>query len=59
MNCRRITPGDPYLRAIQTPNVDVHFTGVARITENGVVGDDGIERECDVIVCATGLAPKI
>ncbi|TVY37816.1 putative sterigmatocystin biosynthesis monooxygenase [Lachnellula subtilissima] len=55
VNCRRMTPGDPYLQAIQEPNVDLRFTGVARITEDGVVGDDGVERKCDVIVCATGF----
>ncbi|TVY26051.1 FAD-binding monooxygenase [Lachnellula hyalina] len=54
VNCRRMTPGDPYLQAIQEPNVDLRFTGVSRITEDGVVGDDGVERKCDVIVCATG-----
>ncbi|KAL9108033.1 MAG: hypothetical protein Q9227_007139 [Pyrenula ochraceoflavens] len=55
IGCRRITPGDPYMQAIQKPNVDVHFTPVTRITENGVVGEDGVERECDTIVCATGF----
>ena len=53
--CRRITPGDPYMEAIQKENVDVHFTPVEKITEKGVVGGDGIERECDTIVCATGF----
>lgn len=53
--CRRITPGDPYMHAIQKENVDVHFTPVTKITEKGVVGEDGIERECDTIVCATGF----
>ena len=42
-------------RAIQKENVDVHFTPVEKITEKGVVGGDGIERECDTIVCATGF----
>ena len=41
--------------AIQTANVDVHFTPVNKITETGVVGEDGVERECDTIVCATGF----
>ncbi|KAK5944688.1 hypothetical protein PMZ80_001888 [Knufia obscura] len=53
--CRRITPGDPYMAAIQKENVDVHFTPVEKITEKGVVGGDGVERECDTIVCATGF----
>ena len=55
IGCRRITPGDPYMEAIQKPNVDVHFTAVQRITEDGVVGEDGVERKVDTIVCATGF----
>ncbi|KAE8343375.1 hypothetical protein BDV24DRAFT_31997 [Aspergillus arachidicola] len=53
--CRRITPGDPYMEAIQKENVDVHFTPVVSCTEKGVVGGDGVEREVDTIVCATGF----
>ncbi|CAK7217039.1 hypothetical protein SCUCBS95973_003016 [Sporothrix curviconia] len=37
------------------PNVTVNFTAVTEFTENGVIGGDGIERECDTIVCATGF----
>lgn len=72
VGCRRITPGDPYMKgraaaptrihnelnyspAIQEPNVDVHFIPVTKITEDGVVGEDGVERKCDTIVCATGF----
>ncbi len=53
--CRRITPGDPYMEAVQKENVEVHFTHVERCTEKGVVGGDGVEREVDTIVCATGF----
>ncbi|EWG54448.1 hypothetical protein FVEG_17322 [Fusarium verticillioides 7600] len=53
--CRRITPGDPFMVAIQEPNVDVHFTGIARVDQNGVFGDDGTYTACDTIVCATGF----
>lgn len=42
------------MAAIQKENVDVHFTGVASITADGVIGDDGVLRKCDTIVCATG-----
>ncbi|CAP73334.1 uncharacterized protein PODANS_2_7220 [Podospora anserina S mat+] len=52
--CRRITPGDPYMEAIQKDNVDVHFTAVVSCTEDGVVGADGVERKVDTVVCATG-----
>ncbi|EEH48624.2 uncharacterized protein PADG_04703 [Paracoccidioides brasiliensis Pb18] len=55
IGCRRITPGDPYMLAIQQPNVDVHFTAVNKITEDGLVGEDGVERKVDTIVCATGF----
>ncbi|KAA6408312.1 MAG: flavin-binding monooxygenase [Lasallia pustulata] len=56
IGCHRITLGDPYMEAIQKPNVDVHFTPVTKITEDGVIGADGIERKVDTIVCATGFA---
>jgi cation diffusion facilitator CzcD-associated flavoprotein CzcO len=45
VGCRRITPGDPYMLAIQEKNVDVHFTPVVSCTEDGVVGEDGVERK--------------
>jgi cation diffusion facilitator CzcD-associated flavoprotein CzcO len=41
--------------AIQNENVDVHFTGVEEITEDGVIGVDGQERKADTIICATGF----
>ncbi|KAH6259915.1 hypothetical protein HBI42_095670 [Parastagonospora nodorum] len=55
VGCRRITPGDPYMNAIQKENVDVHFTAVDEIDETGVIGNDGKHREVDTIVCATGF----
>ncbi|KAF2123552.1 FAD/NAD(P)-binding domain-containing protein [Dothidotthia symphoricarpi CBS 119687] len=55
VGCRRVTPGDPYMVAIQKENVDVHFTAVEEITEKGAIGGDGVEREVDTIVCATGF----
>jgi cation diffusion facilitator CzcD-associated flavoprotein CzcO len=55
VGCRRITPGDPYMKAIQEDNVDVHFTAVDEIDETGVIGNDGVHREVDTIVCATGF----
>ena len=43
------------MHAIQEKNVDVHFTAVASITEDGVVGEDGKERKVDTVICATGF----
>lgn len=52
--CRRITPGDPFIYAVQEPNVEVVFKGVVKLTEDGVVDSDGVERKVDAVVCATG-----
>ena len=35
--------------AIQEENVDVHFTPVVSCTEDGVVGEDGVERKVDTV----------
>lgn len=43
------------MNAIQKENVNVHFTAVDEITEKGVIGNDGVQREVDTIVCATGF----
>jgi cation diffusion facilitator CzcD-associated flavoprotein CzcO len=43
------------MEAIQKDNVDVHFTAVEKITEDGVIGGDGEERKVDTIICATGF----
>lgn len=51
----RITPGDPYMNAIQQENVSMHFTHVTEVTDDGLVGADGIQRNVDTIVCATGF----
>ncbi|RDW92473.1 flavin-binding monooxygenase-like protein [Coleophoma crateriformis] len=55
IGCRRITPGDPYMKAIQAENVDVHFSAVNKITEDSVIDSNGKECKVDTIVCATGF----
>lgn len=50
-----MTPGEPYLKAIQQPNVKVHFTAVEKVTPTGVIGADGVLREGDTLICATGF----
>lgn len=51
---RRVTPGDPYMSAIQQPNVEVNFTEVVEITETTIIGKNGVEKEVDTVICATG-----
>ncbi|KAM0330552.1 hypothetical protein ACHAQA_003499 [Verticillium albo-atrum] len=55
VGCRRIAPGDAYMKAVQKPNVNMRFCGVQEITSDGVIGDDGQFVKCDAIVCATGF----
>jgi cation diffusion facilitator CzcD-associated flavoprotein CzcO len=43
------------MRAIQEPNVDVHFSAVSRITEDSVIDTEGNEKKVDTIICATGF----
>lgn len=52
--CRRLSPGDGYLEALQEDNASVTFSAIKRITKRGIVTDEG-EDEFDLIVCATGF----
>ncbi|KXJ85358.1 hypothetical protein Micbo1qcDRAFT_223282 [Microdochium bolleyi] len=55
LGCRRVTPGKPYLEAVQEPNVDVVREGISRIAADGLITEDGVMHDVDVIVCATGF----
>ncbi|CAJ2500396.1 Uu.00g032490.m01.CDS01 [Anthostomella pinea] len=52
--CRRITPGDGYLEALQQPNCRDSWEAIECITEKGIKTSTGVE-EFDLIVCATGF----
>ncbi|KCZ88893.1 flavin-containing monooxygenase [Hyphomonas johnsonii] len=53
--CKRILISDDYYPALCQPNVEVIRQGVREITPEGVVGEDGVLRKCDVIIFATGF----
>ncbi|KAK3493419.1 hypothetical protein B0T13DRAFT_51499 [Neurospora crassa] len=56
LGCRRFTPGSGYLEALAQPNVQVVFSGVAEVTEQGCKCEDGSEHPVpDVLICATGF----
>jgi cation diffusion facilitator CzcD-associated flavoprotein CzcO len=55
LGCRRITPGLPYLQAVQEPNVNVIRSDIRRITKDGIETVDGQEHRVDTIICATGF----
>lgn len=52
--CRRLSPGDGYLEALQESNVTPEFSPIIKITENGILTEKG-EEKFDMIVCATGF----
>ncbi|KAH6886926.1 hypothetical protein B0T10DRAFT_461389 [Thelonectria olida] len=54
VGCRRLSPGDGYLEALQASNVSVEFGHIQEITQKGIKTANSTE-EFDVIVCATGF----
>ncbi|SCO78535.1 related to monooxigenase [Fusarium oxysporum] len=54
VGCRRLTPGEGYLEALQEPNVAIEFAAIEAATETGIKTMNGTE-EFDIIVCATGF----
>ncbi len=53
--CRRVTPEDKYLEALQASNAELFDTKIDMITEDGITRGDGSHRQYDVIVVATGF----
>jgi hypothetical protein len=43
------------MKAIQEPNVDLHFSAVNKVTEDSAIDEEGNERKVDTIICATGF----
>lgn len=56
IGCRRPTPGNGFLEALNRDNVHVFTNGVMReVTPKGFIDADGNEVEVDIIICATGF----
>lgn len=55
VSCRRLTPGLDYLEALAASNVDFISKRIKKITDKGLILEDGTEVNVDVIVCATGF----
>lgn len=55
VGCRRQTPGPGFLEALTQDHVELRWDDVDSITETGIRGRDGVVREYDAIVCATGF----
>lgn len=54
-HCKRLTPGPGYLEALTSDNVEVIPTPISHVDATGVATTDGVHREVDLIVCATGF----
>jgi cation diffusion facilitator CzcD-associated flavoprotein CzcO len=54
--CRRLTPTDKYLEAVQAPNAALVDAKIERVTADCVWQAGGIHRHYDIIVAATGFA---
>jgi cation diffusion facilitator CzcD-associated flavoprotein CzcO len=55
IGCKRILPSNKWYPALQQPNVELVTSGLREIRRDGVVGEDGVLHEADVIVFATGF----
>lgn len=55
MGCKRILMSNSYYPALAQPNVEVITGGIARVTEDAIVGNDGVARPVDAIVFGTGF----
>ncbi|MEV6773702.1 NAD(P)/FAD-dependent oxidoreductase [Nocardia sp. NPDC051030] len=51
---KRPTASNTYLQAFRKSNVELVAEPIERITDTGIVSADGLEREFDVLVLATG-----
>lgn len=52
---RRLVVDNGFYDAIMRDNVELYSGGIRRITPAGIVGEDGVERDFDVIVLGTGF----
>ena len=53
--CKRVLRSNTYYPALDADNTDLVTDPIAKITGNAVVTADGVEREIDVLVVATGF----
>ncbi len=55
--CKRVLFSSAWLPALQRPNVELVTDPITRVTRDGVVTADGLEREVDVVIYGTGFKP--
>jgi cation diffusion facilitator CzcD-associated flavoprotein CzcO len=55
IGCKRVLMSNDFYPAIQRENVELVTDGIREIREHSIITADGVEREVDVIVLATGF----
>ncbi len=55
LGCKRLLLSATWLPTLTRPDVDLVTTGIDRVTERGVVDNDGVEHLVDTIVFGTGF----
>ncbi|GAA1925003.1 flavin-containing monooxygenase [Nocardioides marmoribigeumensis] len=55
IGCKRILISNGYYPALDRDDVDLVTEGIARVTPTGIVDREGVEREVDAIIVATGF----
>lgn len=53
--CKRLTPGPGYLEALSSSKVNLITTQIQSVDKAGITTDDGVHRQVDAIICATGF----
>ena len=53
--CKRVLFSSMFLPALQRPNVELVVEPIARLTREGIVTADGVERELDCLIYGTGF----
>lgn len=53
--CKRLVMSNGFYRAIQRDDVELVTTGIDHVERRGIVTDDGMLHEADIIVLATGF----
>jgi cation diffusion facilitator CzcD-associated flavoprotein CzcO len=55
VGCKRIVMSAKFYRAIQRPTVEVVTDRIERVVPSGIVTADGVQRDVDMLVLATGF----
>jgi cation diffusion facilitator CzcD-associated flavoprotein CzcO len=55
--CRRFTPADEYIEALNQSNVELISTPIKQVEGNAIITTDDKRRTYDMIVCGTGFEP--